>query len=419
MAAALGIIADDFTGAMLVAGKLEAAGIEAPVAFHPEGLVEGPAGQIAILATRARVLSVPAARALIAASADALTAAGCPRLAYKASGSFDSTAEGNIGPAAELLSDRAHGLPVLMSAGFPAYGITVHQGYLFYRGRLVTESIKRQDPLTPMPDPDLARFLSCQTQSPVALLPHGVLRQGAEVAFAAWQAILDGGARHVLADTSDDGDVEVTVALALRRAAVVVGSDPLIIGYAQALAGAPVAPASVSPVQGPGAVIVGSVGPTATAQIARFATHGPVLTVDPADPRSDAALIAAALDWAAPRIGHTPFCIATATDEAEVARAQAALGAIGAARRAEALLSAIAVGLRDRGIRRLVVSGGETSGAVVAALGIRRMRALPDGPLGSGFCRAELPVPMALFLKSGKLGPEDVLPRALDAMLSP
>lgn len=125
-------------------------------------------------------------------------------------------------------------------------------------------------------------------------------------------------------------------------------------------------------------------------------------------------MIAAALDWAAPRIGPTPFCIAT--DDASVARAQAALGPIGAARRAEALLSAIAVGLRDRGIRLLVVSGGETSGAVVAALGIRRMRALSDGPLGSGFCRADLPVPMALFLKSGKIGPEDVLARALDAM---
>lgn len=416
MAANLGIIADDFTGAMLVAGKLEALGIEAPVSFLPEGLAEGPSGQIAILATRARLLPVPEALGFIATAAEALSAAGCPRLAYKASGSFDSTAEGNIGPAADFLSDRAGGAPVLMSAGFPAYGITVHQGYLFYRGRLVTESIKRQDPLTPMPDPDLARFLSGQTRSPVALLPHSVLRQGVEVAAAAWQVLLDGGARHVLSDTSDDGDVAVTVALALRRASVVVGSDPLIIGYALGLAAETASKAPLARVEGPGAVIVGSVGPTATAQIARFAEHGPVFTLDPADPRPDAALIAAALDWATPRIGPTPFCVATETTEAGVERAQKTLGPIGAARRAEALLSAVAAGLRDRGIRRLVVSGGETSGAVVAALGIRRMRALPDGPLGSGFCQAELPVPMALFLKSGKIGPEDVLARALDAM---
>ena len=64
----------------------------------------------------------------------------------------------------------------------------------------------------------------------------------------------------------------------------------------------------------------------------------------------------------------------------------------------------------------MVVSGGETSGAVVAALGIRRVRALPDGPLGSGFCIAEEPVPMSLFLKSGKLGTPDSLLKSLEAL---
>lgn len=411
-----GIIADDFTGAMLVAGRLEALGIAAPVSFVPGGVAEGVPGQVAILATRSRLVPVADAVAIIAAGADALAGAGCTHLAYKGSATFDSTAKGNIGPAADWLSARAGGLPVLMGAGFPFYNITVHQGYLFYRGRLVTESIKRHDPLTPMPDPDLARFLSCQTERPVALLPHSVLRQGVDVAAAAWQSLLDGGAHNVLADASDDGDVAVTVALATSRASVVVGSDPLIIGYAQALAGEPVPSPAPAPVHGPGAVIVGTVGPTATAQVARFAALHPVRTVDPGDPRPDAAIIAEALDWATPRIGPQPLCIATATDDADVARAQAAFGPIGAARRAEALLGTIAAGLRDRGIRRLVVSGGETSGAVVAALGIRQMRALPDGPLGSGFCRAEVPVPMMLFLKSGKIGPEDVLVRALDAM---
>lgn len=152
-----------------------------------------------------------------------------------------------------------------MSAGYPAYAITVHQGYLFYRGRLVTGSIKRLDPLTPMPDADLVRFLSCQTRSPVALLPHSALRQGAEVASAARQSLQDGGTRHVLADTTDDDDEAVTVALAVRRPSVVVASDPLIIGYALALAAEAAAATPFAATHGPGAVIVGSVGPTATA----------------------------------------------------------------------------------------------------------------------------------------------------------
>jgi uncharacterized protein YgbK (DUF1537 family) len=273
-------------------------------------------------------------------------------------------------------------------------------------------------PLTPMTDPDLVRFLSHQTRAPVSLLPHGVLVQGAAATRAAWDRLLAAGARHVLADSSDDQDVARTVELALAVDPVVVASDPVIIGYARALAGTPGAAAGPPALpRGPGAVLVGSVGPTATAQIARFLADGHAgLVLDLLSPDPEAEVVGAALAWAAPQIGARPFVIATTAEADGVARAQARLGQTDAARKAERLLAAVARGLRDRGVRRLVVSGGETSGAVVAALGIARVRALPEGALGSGFCVAEAPVPMVLFLKSGKLGADDVFARALDAM---
>lgn len=99
-----------------------------------------------------------------------------------------------------------------------------------------------------------------------------------------------------------------------------------------------------------------------------------------------------------------------------MARAQGRHGAMGAARRAERILAGIAAGLVDRGVRRLVVSGGETSGAVAAALGITRVRALPEGALGAGFCVAEAPVPLSLLLKPGKLGADAILGEALASM---
>lgn len=416
MAAQLGLIADDFTGALLVAGVLEGHGIAAPV-FFTDDAVAGD-GDVLIRATRSRVVPVAEARAILDGAAAALARAGAERLAYKACASFDSTEEGNIGTAADFLSDRAGGRPVMLSAGYPRFNATVHQGYLFYRTRLVSESVKRLDPLTPMGDPDLVRFLSRQTRTPVALLSHLVLHRGLEAAAAEWDRLVAGGARHVLTDTSDDGDVDLSVRLALAREAVVVASDPVIIGYALALAreGAK-APGPAPRVDGPGAVLIGSVGPTATAQAAHFAQAGhEVLVLDVLDPRAEGAIVAGALDWAAPRIGAQPFAIATAGDADSVARAQATLGVMEAARRAERLLSGVAAGLRDRGIRRLVVSGGETSGAVVEALGLRRVRALPETPVGSGFCIAEGSAPLALFLKSGKLGADDVLARALAQM---
>jgi uncharacterized protein YgbK (DUF1537 family) len=415
MGSKLGIIADDFTGALMVAGYLEAAGIHCPVVFDPLA-VTGDAPVI-IGGTRTRTVPVADALAQVKRMAEAFLAAGFTRLAYKACASFDSTADGNIGQAADLLADLQGLRPAFMSAGFPRFGATVHQGYLFYRGRLVTESIKRFDPLTPMPDPDLVRFLSHQTPHRIGLVPHATLRRGRDAAGAAVDALTAGGAGHVLFDTTDDDDVDIAADLAAARPAIVAASDPLIIAYATRLArGAPAAPPLPPFSTGPAAVLAGTVGPVILSQLAAFQAVHPVLTLDLLDPRGEAAVIAAVLDWAAPLIGTRPFAISTATDQQGVDRAQEALGPTGAARRAEHLLGSIAVGLRERGVKRLVVAGGETSGAVVSALGIASVRALPEGPLGTGFCVTDGPDPLSLYLKPGKLGADDILLRALEAM---
>lgn len=416
MGTSLGIIADDFTGALMVAGYLEAAGIHCPVVFDPAAVKRD--APVIIAGTRTRTVPVPEALAEVKRMTEAFRRAGYARLAYKACASFDSTADGNIGPAADLLADAQGLRPVFMSAGFPRFGTTVHQGYLFYRGRLVSESIKRFDPLTPMSDPDLVRFLSLQTPHRIGLVAHATLRLGLAAAGAAVETLKAEGTGHVFFDMTDDDDVEVAADLAVAQNVVVAASDPLIIAYALRLArdaaAAPPPPARCG--TGPAAVLAGTVGPVILSQLAAFRAVHPVLTLDLVDPRDEVVAIAAALDWAAPMIGVRPFAISTATDQAGVERAQAAFGAAGAARRAEHLLGSIARGLRARGTKRLVVAGGETSGAVVSALGIASVRALAEGPLGTGFCVSDGPDPLSLYLKPGKLGADDILLRALEEM---
>jgi len=160
--------------------------------------------------------------------------------------------------------------PVLMSAGFPRFGTTVHQGYMFYRGRLVSESIKRFDPLTPMSDPDLVRFLGRQTPHRIALLNHATLLKGPEAAISAIEAFASEGAGHVLLDTTDDGDVVVSASIAAEMPCVVVASDPLVIAYATRLGRAEASEKVAWPqhVDGPAAVLAGSVGPVVLAQLA-------------------------------------------------------------------------------------------------------------------------------------------------------
>lgn len=389
---------------------LEGRGICCPVLFRPEGTA-GIAGAGAVVAAaRSRTVEVDAALAEIGQWEAALRVAGCPRIAYKACASFDSTPQGNIGPAADFLADRSGKRPVLMSAGFPRFGATVHQGYLFYRNRIVTESIKRLDPLTPMEDPDLVRFLGRQTPHLVGLVGHLTLAQGEPAAEQALARLMAQGVGHVLFDASDDGDVTVTADLAARLDLPVAASDPLIVELAARLCRAeplPIPP--VAPPHGPVAVLAGSTGPVVMAQLA--ALSHPVRTLDLLDPRRPEAVVTEALDWAGRQGGS--FAVSTATGTEGLSRSQAALGATGAARLAEEMLAKVALGLQARGLRRFVVAGGETSGAVVAALGLNVARALPEGPLGLGECLNMQGAPMWMFLKPGKLGGPDILLQAI------
>lgn len=412
MSPAYGILSDDFTGGLLVASYFEEAGIECPVFFDTDAAGEADTNApIVVIAARTRLTPVEEAKAEIARALDALDALGCGTVAYKACASFDSTEEGNIGPAADMLAERYGDLPVLFSAGFPEFRCTVHQGHLFYQGMLVNESVKRFDPVTPMPDPNLVRFLSRQTATPLGLVTHLDLLDET-TARDTLAALVKAGHRHVLLDCSDAGDVEMSTALALDRRCI-VASDPLVISLGLALgrghAGTAAAPRHA---QGPAVVLGGSVGPVAEAQLAAFEAKHPVLRLDLLA-GDEAALTGQALDWATDRIG-TPFGITTCADEPGVKAAQAALGRLGAARLAERILARVAQGLHASGVRRFVVAGGETSGSIVTALGIRSVRPFPRGPNGGGFCVSEGPDPVSFFLKSGKLGATDVLLRALE-----
>ncbi|GGA78726.1 hypothetical protein GCM10011385_36090 [Nitratireductor aestuarii] len=414
---ALGIIADDFTGGLMIAGYIEAAGIECPVVFDTDCLGDALDAPVVIVATRTRLAPAAEAIAEVSRIADLFDRGGVERIAYKVCASFDSTDDGNIGPVADLLAERYNLSQLLLSAGFPRFNSTVHQGYLFYRSRLVSESIKRFDPLTPMSDPDMVRTLSRQTREKVGLLNHGALLAGSDASLSVLAELAAQGTRYVLMDCSDDADAAAGAALAVEHRAT-IGSDAHIIEVAKLAArdvkGA--RPPLPDHAKGPAAVIVGSVGPVATTHLAVFGESYPVHRIDLLDPRSEEAIANDLVGQIRDEIDVRPFAVATATGPDDVERAQAAHGPLKAARRAERILSLVAARLAELGITRFVVSGGETSGAVVEALGIGQVRALPENELGTGFCIADSPRELSLYLKPGKLGVDDILLRAIDAM---
>jgi len=111
--------------------------------------------------------------------------------------------------------------------------------------------------------------------------------------------------------------------------------------------------------------------------------------------------------------------IYSTADPAGVAKVQAKLGRERAARDIEETFAHLAVELVKRGVRRLVVAGGETSGAVVSALGVDALAIGPQIDPGVPWTTTLSAPTLALALKSGNFGGDDFFERALQMLDSP
>jgi len=419
---AIGIctISDDFTGGLMVASHIERDGIRCPLIVDPEAIDEIGDSEAAVVASRLRFMPAADAVALIDRLSSRVMQAGTKQLVYKYCATFDSTDDGNIGPCADLLT-RKYGMErMFFSPGFPDFRIFVHEGYMFYKDRIISESIKRFDPITPMNDPDMARVLQRQTKEKVGLLPHRVLVEGEGAAARHVAAEMLAGVRYFMVDSVDNSDMETTARLALDDL-VTTGGDAMPIMLARMRRrlgmGASTTAEPVRHAGGRAVVLAGSCGPATLDQLDYFEQSRPLLRLDVQDISADPdAAVRRALAWAEEKGVDGAVAITTAAGPERVAAIQAAIGQRQAAQLAEATLAAVASGLHRAGARCFVVAGGETSGAVVGALGIRRLRVSPFDDLGAGCCVSDEADPVSLFLKPGKIGTPDVFFRAIARM---
>lgn len=407
----LGCIADDFTGASDLANTLAKGGMRTVQVIGAPGESETVDAEAAVIALKTRSIAAAHAVAQSLAALEWLLRRGSRQFVFKICSTFDSTPAGNIGPVAEALAARlgAQGVPVCPA--FPAAGRTVYQGHLFVRDRLLSESGMEKHPLNPMTDPDIRRWLRRQTTEEVGHVSLAVVRRGAAALKA---ALASAGVTLAIVDAVDEHDLAL-IGEACREAPLLVGGSGIAEGLpanfrrAGMLGAAAPAFAGAS---GRGAILSGSCSPATREQIAVYAARAPALKIDVdalMEGRLDLGEIAAFADST---LDASPLIYSSA-EPAEVARVQALYGDKNVAEKLDAAFGEIARLLLDRGCQRLVVAGGETSGAVVSALGLRRLQVGPEIATGVPALTAEREPPLALALKSGNFGAPDFFSRAL------
>jgi uncharacterized protein YgbK (DUF1537 family) len=421
----LGCIADDFTGATDLASMLVRAGMRTVQTIGVPAAAGPLDADAVVVALKSRTIGADAAVAQSRAALDWLRAQGCRQFFFKYCSTFDSTDAGNIGPVADALLDalaadrpQDAGFAIACPA-FPENGRTVYRGYLFVGDGLLNESGMEHHPLTPMRDPNLVRVLQRQTRSKVGLIPFEALARGVDAVRDAIGRLRADGVRFAIADALSDADLR-TLGAACADLALVTGGSGIALGLPENFRRAglldPAAePARLPAVDGAAVVLAGSASKATQAQVAEWLKSRPGMRIDPrALARGEAVVDAALALVEQHRRGPAPqpvLIYATATPD-EVKAVQDELGS-GAGALVEAALASLAQRLLARGVRKFVVAGGETSGAVVQALGVRMLRIGPTIDPGVPVTVSVGDTPLVLALKSGNFGGVDFFAKAL------
>lgn len=423
----LGCIADDFTGATDLANNLVRSGMRSvqTIGVPPEGAAPIDADAI-VVALKSRTI-VPAEA--VAQSLEALAwlqAQGVEQIYFKYCSTFDSTPEGNIGPVTDALLDALHGAErgfTIACPAFPENQRTVFKGHLFVGDVLLSDSGMRNHPLTPMTDANLVRVLQAQTRRKVGLVAHEAVAGGSDAIGARFSALRAAGVGVAIVDAIQDADL-LQIGRALAGFPLVTGGSGVAVGLAQNWPGR-LTPGTradrLPPAAGLRAIVSGSCSLATNAQVRDFKQRGgAAFSVDPLTIAAGEDVAAAALAWARPLLARGPVLVYASAEPAAVQAVQAKLGAAEAGRLVEETLSRVATGLVESGVRQLLVAGGETSGAVVQALGVRQLSIGPQIDPGVPWTAARAAAPadalLHLALKSGNFGSKDFFTRAFEQL---
>ncbi|MBO4121484.1 four-carbon acid sugar kinase family protein [Cupriavidus gilardii] len=426
----LGCIADDFTGATDLANMLVKSGMRTVQTIGvPPSAAQLEADAI-VVALKSRTIAPADAIAQSLAALAWLREQGCRQFFFKYCSTFDSTDAGNIGPVAEALLDalgelrgEQRGFSIACPA-FPENGRTVYRGHLFVGDALLNESGMQNHPLTPMRDANLVRVLQRQTKARVGLIRYDTIAAGAAAVREAIGRLRTDGVRLAIADALSDRDLHV-LGEACADLPLVTGGSGIALGLPANFRRAGLlderADAAQLPrIDGHAAVLAGSASQATNEQVAAWresrsetgSSSRPGFRIDPLAVARGEPVVEQALAFARSHLPEPVLIYATATPE-EVRSVQQALGVTEAGQLVEATLAAIARGLREMGVRKFVVAGGETSGAVVQALDIKSLQIgaqIDPGVPATATIGTE---PLGLALKSGNFGAVDFFAKAL------
>lgn len=408
----LGVIADDFTGATDIAGFLVANGMRTiQLNGVPQQHFEIDADAV-VISLKSRSCPVNEA---VDASLEALNwlrEHHCKQYYFKYCSTFDSTAEGNIGPVTDALLNALGEEFTIICPALPVNGRTVFNGHLFVFEELLSDSGMRNHPVTPMRDSSLLRLMNAQSQGKTGLVNYKVIEAGVDSVINAFEQHKTEGKRYCVVDAFNTAHLD-TLGEASKSLKLVTGGSGLAASIAkewrnQSSGDQQQVLQSGWPDSAKSVVLSGSCSVRTNEQVAAYKQIAPSFSLDVKACINDQDYVNEVANWVMNEIAtcqYAPMVYATADPE-KLNEIQQTFGAKVASKSIEQFFSQLAHQLKERGINNFIVAGGETSGVVTQSLGVEGFHIGPQIAPGVPWVKS-INSPLSLALKSGNFGDVD------------
>lgn len=416
----LGCIADDFTGASDLALMLAEHGMPVTqvLGVPQSGLKTETSAVVIALKTRT-VQAGEAVRQSVQAG-KWLQEQGAKQLMFKYCSTFDSTSNGNIGPVTAALLDLVDDDFTVVCPAFPDNGRTITNSLLMVNGVPLSESSMRNHPLTPMRNSNLLELMDAQTHKGASAgISLDTVRHGQETVRSVFKKLRTAGRRYAIPDIENNNDL-LTLGKASAGLKLVTGASGIAMGLPANFASGGLnrtsACVSLPALPGHPVIIAGSCSTATRGQVEFIREHCRSLEVDPCKLANGGQTLASLCETAESFWQTGSVLVSSETDPEHVSMAQNQLGKEAAADLVEQTLAGIAAHLASKGACKFILAGGETSGAVAAALGAGVLRAGPRiDPGVPWMVRADGPLQVLAF-KSGNFGSKDFFLRAMEML---
>lgn len=407
----IGCVADDFTGAADAASFLAQAGISTLLfdGIPDHDIWQKEAVQGIVIALKTRTMPVAEAVAEVLAAFTWLKQVGAEKLYFKYCSTFDSTADGNIGPVIDAVLEQFDIPYTVLCPSLPVNGRTVKDGSLYVNGVLLAESHMKDHPLTPMRQSRLDLLMQQQGRYETVLA--GQARTWQEWSRkAGTQSHL-----YVVPDYYEEVHGRA-IAHDFYELPFFTGGSGLIgaLGaeYASRRIIEDFQKIKNTRAKGPAVLLAGSCSKVTLQQIEAYRELGrPLYQIDPIKLLQGEITGWEIWEWIQlhPR---APLVYSSASPDAILESQK--YGRERISEKLEDTMAWLAVMAVEHGYKRIIVAGGETSGAVAKALECSSYRIGQSVASGVPILIPLEKNDIRLVLKSGNFGQEDFFERAVE-----